>query len=130
VKQRVFVTIVALVIASLAGVASASAQGLSANVPFAFVAGGKDMPAGKYSVEIMPNGPITLVGPGSDRIMMSAITQLGRHDRDADPEFVFDKLNGKLLLSEIWAPGRDGLLVLATATPHEHAVIGGSNPRK
>jgi hypothetical protein len=61
---------------------------------------------------------------------MSVITTLGRHDLDKDPEFVFDKVDGKLLLSEIWVPGKDGLLVLATKGPHGHAVVGGSNPRK
>ena len=61
---------------------------------------------------------------------MSVITLLGRHDKDMDPEFVFDKVGGKLLLSEIWGPGMDGVLVLATSGPHQHAVLGGSNPRK
>jgi hypothetical protein len=61
---------------------------------------------------------------------MAIITMLGRHDQDADPEFVFDKINGKLVLSEVWMPGKDGLLLLATKGPHEHAVLGGSNPKK
>jgi len=33
-------------------------------------------------------------------------------------------------LSEVWLPERDGFLVLATKAPHQHAVVGGSNPRK
>ena len=61
---------------------------------------------------------------------LPVITLLGRHDKDTDPEFVFDKIDGKLMLSEIWIPGQDGLLVLATKGPHEHAVLGGSNPKK
>jgi len=130
VKHRVLVTIVALVLVSLAGAAMASAQTVSANIPFSFVAGGKDMPAGKYNIEITSGGPVTLVGPGTGSIVMSVITLLGRHDKDMDPEFVFDKVGGKLLLSEIWGPGMDGVLVLATSGPHQHAVLGGSNPRK
>ncbi len=55
---------------------------------------------------------------------------LGRHDKDADPELVFDKIGTKLELSEVWLPNQDGFLLLATKGRHEHAVVGGSNPRK
>jgi hypothetical protein len=36
---------------------------------------------------------------------LHVITTLGRHDKDPDPEFVFDRIDGKLLLSEVWIPG-------------------------
>ena len=88
------------------------------------------MPAGKYGVEVMPAGTVMLTGPNGARAMLPVITRLGRHDQDADSEFVFDKVDGKSVLSEIWMPKQDGWLVLATSKPHEHAVLGGSNPRK
>jgi hypothetical protein len=62
--------------------------------------------------------------------LLSCFTRLGRHDRDAEPEIVFDKLGGKFLLSEVWLPGQDGYLLLTTKEQHDHAVLGGSNPRK
>jgi hypothetical protein len=133
-KRRVYVTLFALVVAFVAGGAMAYAQSINAEIGFPFSAGGKELPAGRYSVDTASAGPtagmVTLTGPDGRQILLRVITSLGRHDKDPDAEFVFDKIAGKLLLSEVWMPGRDGMLVLATSTPHEHAVIGGSNPRR
>ena len=129
-KRRVFVTIATLIVVFVVGGAMAYAQTASAEIGFPFVAAGKPMAAGKYSFEVTPPGAVVLRGPNSVMVAMPAITLLGRHDLDQDPEFVFDKIGGKLLLSEVWMPGKDGVLVLATKGPHEHAVLGGSNPRK
>jgi hypothetical protein len=129
-KRRAFFTIAAFVVALIVGGATAYAQTTSANITFPFVAGGKELPAGKYSVEVTANGQVTLTGPDRGRVLMAVITILGRHDLDGDNEFVFDKIEGKLVLSEVWMGGKDGLLLLATKGPHEHAVLGGSNPKK
>ena len=129
-KRRLFLTIVALAIALHAGGAAAYAQNINAEIGFPFIANGQNMPAGKYSVEVSARGPVLLTGPDMKRVILPVITTLGRHDKDADPEFVFDKVDGKLALSEIWPPGADGFLILATKGRHEHAVVGGSNPRK
>ena len=128
--RRMLVTGAALFLAFVMTGASAYAQRASAQIGFSFVAGGKEMPAGTYIVEVAPPmGPVHDTGP-SGSVVLSVITLMGRHDKDADPEFVFDKVEGKLLLSEVWLPGKDGFLLLATKAPHEHAVVGGSNPRK
>ena len=58
------------------------------------------------------------------------ITRLGRHDKDTDAEFVFDKVANKVMLSEVWLPNEDGYLILSTPGAHEHRVVGGSNPHK
>ena len=132
-NRRVLSTIAALVVAIVVGGAVAYAQSsfATAEIAFPFVAGGKEMAAGKYSFELTPERTVVIrESPGKSSAVLPIITLLGRHDRDADPEFVFDKINGRLLLSEVWLPGKDGLLVLATKGPHEHAVSGGSNPRK
>ena len=131
-KRRVFVGIAGLFVAFVAVGAVASAQQqIAADIGFSFVAGGKEMAAGKYTIEVTGAvGPILLRGSAGTSGVMSVITTLGRHDLDKDPELVFDKVDGKLILSEVWLPGKDGLLVLATKQPHEHAVVGGSNPRK
>ena len=132
-KIRVLVTAAALALAFVVGDATAYAQLVSVDVGFPFVAGGKDMPAGKYTVEVTAaeeGGPVLVRGSGRASGPMSVVTRLGRHDNDMDPELVFDKIDGKYLLSEIWIPGKDGLCVLATNVPHEHAVVGGSKPRR
>ena len=132
-SRRVFLALTAFAMAfQLSGaVASAqSTQRISAEVGFPFVAGGKELAAGKYAVVVEPGRPVELVGQDGTRVLLKVITTLGRHDQDPDSEFVFDKVDGKSVLSEIWMPKKDGLLVLATARPHEHAVVGGSNPKK
>ena len=129
-KRRAFVGIAAFVVAFVMGGVMAYGQSVSADIGFPFVAGGKEMAAGKYGVEVTAIGQVSLTGPDRGRILMPVITMLGRHDLDADNEFVFDKIDGKLVLSEVWMSGKDGLLLLATKGPHEHAVLGGSKPRK
>jgi hypothetical protein len=121
-------TVVATVVV---GAAIAQAQDkATVDIGFKFIAAGKAMPAGKYSIEISPapGGRVTLTGPES--VILSVITRLGRHDNDKDPELVFDKVNGQLLLSEVWLSGTDGYLLLATKENHEHHVLGGSHPSK
>ena len=129
-QRGVFVTVVALVVAFVVGGALAYAQNISADIGFPFVAGGKEMAAGKYTIEVTTAGTVLLTGAGGSRMLIPVITMLGRHDQDPDAEFVFDKIDGKTVLSEIWMPRKDGMLVLATKGPHEHAVVGGSNPKK
>jgi hypothetical protein len=132
-SRRMCLTVVAAVMAFQLGGAAAYAQSVksvAAEIGFPFVAAGKDMPAGKYKVEIGPAGAAVLTGPDGSRNLLRVITTLGRHDQDPDAEFVFDKIDGKSVLSEIWMPKMDGLLVYATDRPHEHAVMGGSNPKK
>ncbi len=62
--------------------------------------------------------------------MINVLTRLGRHDRDAEPEIVFDKVGGKFLLSEVWLAGEDGYILLTTKEQHDHRILGGSKPRK
>jgi hypothetical protein len=132
-KHRLLVIagIVALVVGSAA---FAGAQGGSMSttvqIGFPFMAGSKAMPAGKYRVDMVGTSAIALRGADGVAETLPIITTLGRHDKDPDPEFVFDKVGGKLLLSEFWFPGKDGFLVLSTKEPHEHAVVGGSNSRQ
>ena len=129
-RRQVFATAVAFVVAFVMSGAMAHAQSVSAEITFPFAAGGKEMAAGKYSVDVAADFRLRLTGPAGERIFMPVITLLGRHDKDADAELVFDKVGGKTVLSEVWMPGRDGYLLVATKAPHDHAVVGGSNPRK
>jgi hypothetical protein len=129
-NRRVFVTLVAFAVVYFAGGAIAQAQSLSTDVAFAFSAGGKDMPAGKYTVEQSAAGPVALSGPNGVRVVMPVITSLARHPQDQDAGLVFDKKDGKSILSEVWFPNREGLLLSATAGPHEHAIVSTVAPKK
>jgi hypothetical protein len=100
-------------------------------VDFPFVVNGGDLPAGSYLFQIDKDQVLvrSQTGPGKGAII-NVLTRLGRHDKDAEPEIVFDKVGGKFLLSEVWLAGEDGYLLLSTKEQHDHRVLGGSNPRK
>ena len=126
---RAFVSAVALAVAFATSGATAYAQRIRGEITFPFVEAGKETAAGKYSVEVAPNGQLQLTGADGGRVLTPVVTLPCRHDRN-DPEFVFDKTSDRAGLSEIWMPGQDGYLVAATKGPHSHAVVGGSKAGK
>lgn len=100
-------------------------------IDFKFVAAGKAMPAGNYTIQVMANNAVTLRSAAGDSATLPVITRLGRHDNDATIELVFDRIqkDGELLLSEVWPPApADGYLMLATHDLHTHYIVGGSRP--
>jgi hypothetical protein len=123
----VSLTIAAFVVVSLLGGSSAYAQSFTAEIGFSFSAGGKDMPAGKYTLETTAGGPVVLVSPSGARSAMPVLTTLARLAPEKNPRLVFDKVGAESRLSEVWMPGKDGLLLVATSEPHVHAVV---SPRK
>jgi hypothetical protein len=126
------VAVAALACVALLGAAIAQAAPVNVNIGFAFTAGGKSMPAGKYQIDITgPNGPVVLHGDAKDsEAILSVMTRLGRHDNDQEPELVFDRLGTTLHLSEIWLRGEDGYLLLGTKENHDHVVLGGPKGKK
>ena len=134
--RRVFdvgFVIVALVAAvtGLATTSHAQSAGTArVKIDFGFVAGGKDMPAGEYEFSVTEGRVVMRPRAGGAVVTMTVITRLGRHDADPDPELVFDKINGKSILSEFWLPGADGYLLEHASADHEHRVVGGSRPHK
>jgi hypothetical protein len=121
-----------LVVAFVAVASPVHAQNrTTVNIDFAFVAAGTDMEAGAYALQAEP-GKVTMgaTTPKGKSVIMPVLTRLGRHDADTQVELVFDKVDGKLSLSEVWFPERDGYLVLNTPGDHEHRVLGGSRPRQ
>jgi len=121
---------IALLLLLVVGAGVSRAQSVRTDIPFQFYAGDKVMPAGKYEIARNAAGPITLTGPSNARVMMSVLTYLGRHDSDAEPELIFDKIKGEMHLSEIWLPGQDGLLLLGTKEQHDHEVLGPGRKKK
>lgn len=125
--------VVASLVIGVAGFAApADAQGRArVKIDFGFVAGGKDMPAGSYDLELQEGGRLSIrSADGKVTGLMQVITRLGRHDTDTETELVFDKVKGESYLSELWLPHSDGYLLLTTPADHEHLVIGASKTRK
>jgi hypothetical protein len=123
-KRAVRLAIATLAVAAFAGVAVARAETTSFNIGFAFTAGGRALPAGRYQIEIGASGPVLLRGDTKDSgVLLSVLTRLGPRDMKDVKELVFDKLGNKLVLSEIWLAGEDGYLLVGTPEPHTHVVV-------
>ncbi len=103
------------------------AETVQANVPFAFEMGHKTLPAGSYRFEIdLENKVVSVLneqkGPSA---VESFVTTLAKpeHSTSSDAHIVFDKLGDRHILSEVWMPGEEGILVHATSEPHTHHVL-------
>jgi mono/diheme cytochrome c family protein len=108
---------------------------LRASIPFAFEVHGTSLPAGTYQFSYrLSDRSLLINGAKTGNMALPVITQLGSNSIFRDAGLVFDAFEGRHVLSEIWIPGQDGLLVSATPKQHTHdtviAVLSGatSNP--
>lgn len=97
-----------------------------ANVPFAFKAGAKSLPAGEYEFVLHPNDEVVAVSsttnPKGPSSMVGVVTMLAS-PTSGDARVVFDKVGGQYILSEVRQPEGEGILVQATKGRHEHHVV-------
>ncbi len=100
---------------------------LTVDIPFAFTAEGKLLPAGHYEFTPETNNQVVRVqGPRKGTAVMAlVITRIAGdiHTTANDAHIVFDKVGDSYTLSEIWAPGNDGFLMHVTKEKHTHHVI-------
>lgn len=132
-KLRTLVTIAAAVLVMLGTSRPASAQvRYDFKVPFSFVANGKAFTAGEYVFFADAAGDVLTLESRAAKgggVMLSVETRTAEHKTPADPEVVFDKLNGQLYLSELLVPGNDGYLVLVTKAKHTHERLTGGRAK-
>lgn len=125
----------AIGVLSLVAVSSAQGQTgivLRANVPFGFEAGGKPLPAGAYQFTFRSGErSLALSGAKSGELTLPIITKLAGGSF-SEAGLVFDTFGDRRVLSEVWIPGQDGVLVNATPKGHTHerviAVVSGAAP--
>lgn len=100
---------------------------VKAQIPFQFTANGRLLPAGTYEFRINYLNSVLMVCPESKRteIAVPFLTTLAApaHSTATHADVVFDKVGERYTLSEIWAPGNDGVLVFATKGKHEHQIV-------
>lgn len=120
-----FGTGLALAVLMVTGFLPVRAQGpqeLVTQTSFDFTAGETSFTAGKIQVE--RRGPSTLKiksADGKSTVSLPIITKLS--PRTGGACLVFDKLEGKTILSEIWFSDQEGFLVTATREDHEHTIV-------
>jgi hypothetical protein len=127
-----FVIALVMIAASMA----VSAQ-MTVDVPFKFEAGGKSFPSGQYSIEIKADGSVELrpLPAGAATVIAAKERQKQGARPVTQPEIVFDKVGNfepsfseyvtDYLLSEVWLPGADGVVVLTTTGRHDHQTVQG-----
>jgi hypothetical protein len=132
--HRTLVTVAAVALVTLAGVLPARAEGrYDFKVPFAFTASGKTFAAGEYFLNVT-NEPevVTLEArdPKAGRVLLAVETRVSERKPLSDPEVVFDKLDGKYLISELLVPGTDGYVLQVTKAKHTHEHVKGVHAQK
>ena len=100
---------------------------LRANIPFAFSAGGKQLPAGQYAITRATNGQAFTITSDDRKTTAVALimtrTAGAIHNTPADAHVVFDKVGETYTLSEFWFPGSDGYMLSTLTGQHEHRVV-------
>jgi cytochrome c5 len=108
------------------------AHSLKADVPYSFNVGSKVLPAGTYTFSMPTDNPAWIeVQPATGSALRARIvTRLGGPTQFQDGSLVFDKTDSTRVLSEVWIPGADGILVHAMPKGHTHDILmsSGSAP--
>ena len=104
----------ALVIAAafiLAGASWSHAQAPAVNIDFRFVAAGKTLNAGTYSVDVSPSGNVVLTATeGGAAVEFPDTKKL--NDRNVDrPALMFDVVGSARFLSQVKLPGKGHFVV-------------------
>jgi len=95
------------------------AAGISVEIPFGFLAGGKLLPAGTYRfTENESGGALKVTNVKTDESVMVPI--FTRIAPQSDAEVIFDKVGDKHHISEVYLPGVDGFLLKAAPARHTH----------
>jgi hypothetical protein len=132
-------TFVVLTVLALASAATGSASGIAAQIPssstgyiqpheietaFPFVLTATTLPAGKYVIEQTSRERLVFRsadGTGVDAVIATRLAQPTPPLTDA--KVVFDKVNDRLYVSEIWVPALDGFLVGGDMVMHTHVTV-------
>lgn len=101
---------------------------MRAEIPFEFTVGSKALPAGTYTFSVVPGNPwLAVAQPGGGIVRTPILTRLGGPSEFRDLSLVFDKAGDGHILSEVWLPGTDGILVHSTPKNHSHEIVVGSS---
>jgi len=96
-------------------------------IPFEFGAGSKVLPAGTYTFSLDTGRSLVDVSsPSGKQVSLHIVTRLGGPSELREFSLVFDKTGEHHVLSEVWLPKTDGVLVHSVPKDHEHEILIGS----
>jgi hypothetical protein len=111
-KRNVFVALMTLIVAFSIAVPVVQAQQtiMSANVPFAFNIGDKQLPAGAFAVREMDRATLIQSKDGENRVL--GIYNYAGPSKADETKLVFHKVGDHYFLAQIWTSARgQGLAV-------------------
>jgi cytochrome c5 len=103
--------------------APVQAQAMRFDVPYAFTFGVKLLPAGSYTFRTSGVWLIAQSSSGGTFNGSILSTLTGPSVLLRDGSLVFEKAESGRVLSEVWIPGSNGLLVHSIAKGHDHDVL-------
>jgi hypothetical protein len=93
------------------------------DVPYEFALGSRVLPAGTYTFSVTNVG-LQVRSANGEALHANILTRLGGPaDFLRDGSLVFDKTDGHRVLSEVWIPGSDGILVHSLPKGHKHDLL-------
>lgn len=111
-KKQVFkaITLVSFFVFFVGGVSAQEEPRIRANIPFAFIAGNKTLPAGEYTID-RPNanehGLLLIRGVDSNAALFVSALEVQARQTPNKTELVFNQIGDKYFLSKIWVTGDD-----------------------
>ena len=105
-KRNVIGALMTLIVASSIAVPVVNAQStiLTANVPFAFSIGDKQLPSGAYAVREMDRATLVQSKNGEDSVL--GVYNYAGPSKDDATKLVFSKVGDHYFLAEIWTSAR------------------------
>ena len=123
-KKYAIAGVLMLMMITTFAAAQVSTRAVVADVPFAFIVGGKTLPAGAY--RFVPGANLTqmsVIGAkGKEAVMAPVVTRLSPRSPE-EAAVVFDVAGSVHYLAEIYLPGIDGFQVPCAPGDHTHVVV-------
>ena len=114
IKTLSMLMLLAVVALATTAVSAQTSGRVVANVPFSFIVGDKELPAGTYGVQptTLGSGILRIAGTGNSKSTVRLSTSLHRNNRGSG-KLVFHRYQDQYFLSEIWQPGEaDGRMLM------------------
>jgi mono/diheme cytochrome c family protein len=119
-------TLATLVLSTFTAVNPASAQsgpGLRIDIPYTFTFSAKPLPAGIYTFTLA-GSRLNVASASIGQTTQSIISEIsGPAELFREGSLVFDKTEAGLILSEVWIPGMEGLLMHSVPKGHARTVL-------
>ena len=129
-NRRRFRALVVAAVLMLAGSAWAQAQAPGVDIDFKFIAAGKTLNAGTYTVDVAPNGNVVLTAAeGGASVAIPDTRKL--NDRNFDrPELMFDVVGSARFLAQVKLPGKGHFVVGRQEGAQEQETVKGPKTDK